>query len=107
MTEKSQGVLRNEAAVKKKITGELRRRGAWYTMPHQRGFSTPGVPDIIGWHCGTPFAIETKFNGNQPSGAQELQLAKCEAAGGVALVIDETNVRLVWLYLDWMEGKQT
>lgn len=97
--------MRNEAAVKKKITTELRRRGAWYTMPHQRGFSTPGVPDIIGWYCGTPFAIETKYNGNQPSAAQELQLDKCEANGAAALVIDETNVRLVWLYLDWMETR--
>jgi len=92
--------MRNESAVKAKITKELRKRGAWYTMPHQRGYSTPGVPDIVGWYLGTPLAIEVKYNGNQPSGAQELQLSACEEAGGVALVIDETNLGLLWRWLD-------
>lgn len=95
--------MRNEAAVKAKITKELRRRGAWYTMPHQRGYSKPGVPDIIGWIKGYPFGIEVKFNGNQPSPAQELQLQEIEAAGGTALVIDETNLGLLWRWLDVLE----
>jgi len=98
--------MRNEAAVKSKITKELRRRGAWYTMPHQRGFSKPGVPDIIGWFNGMPLAIEVKYNGNQPSAAQERQLIECEEAGGVALVIDETNLGLLWRWLDYIEAQR-
>jgi hypothetical protein len=95
--------VRNEAAVKSKITKELRKRGAWYTMPHQRGYSQPGVPDIIGWFKGTPLAIEVKYNGNQPSPAQERQLIECEQAGAIALVIDETNLGLLWRWLDALE----
>lgn len=96
--------MRNESAVKAKITKELRRRGAWYTMPHQRGYSHAGVPDIIGWFLGTPFAIECKYNGNQPSKDQEKQLRLCEDAGAIALVIDETNISLVWRWLDALEN---
>jgi len=96
--------MRNEAAVKKKITTELRRRGAWYTMPHQRGYSRPGVPDIVGWYLGVPLAIEVKYNGNQPSLAQEQQLTECERAGGIALVIDEVNLGLLYRWLGYIES---
>jgi len=98
--------MRNEAAVKTKITKELRRRGAWYTMPHQRGYSRPGVPDIVGWFLGTPLAIEVKYNGNQPSAVQERQLIECEEAGGISLVIDEVNLGLLWRWLDYIEVRR-
>ena len=91
--------FRNESAVKKRITTELRKAGAWVTMPHQRGFSQAGVPDILACYRGTFLSIEVKYNGNVPSHHQEEQIEKIEAAGGIALVLDETNWRLVLLWL--------
>jgi len=95
--------MKNESAVKKAITAEIKRRGGWYTMPHQRGFSQPGVPDIIAIFLSTPIVIEAKFNGNQPSPAQERELAKAEKAGAIALVIDEVNIGLFYRWLDALE----
>jgi len=94
--------MKNEAAVKRAIIREIRRAGAWYTTPHQRGFSRPGVPDILVLHGGRFLAIEAKFNGNKPSEHQERELAAIEDAGGDAMVLDETNWTLVkgWLHVD-------
>lgn len=91
----------SEAAVKRKITRLLKAHGAYYTMPHQRGYSRKGVPDYVGWAYGIPFAVEAKYGDNQPTEFQEIELREAERAGGVALVINETNVRLLELWLQW------
>lgn len=93
------GRFANEAAVKKMICKHLRMHGAWVTMPHQRGFSQAGVPDILASYKGQFFGIEVKYNGNKTSASQDEQLEKIEAAGGIALVLDETNWRLILLWL--------
>lgn len=89
-----------EATVKRRITRILKAHGAYFTMPHQRGYSKKGVPDYIGMCYGVPLAIEAKYGNNVPSLHQEEQLVLAERAGAVALVIDETNVRLVELWLE-------
>lgn len=91
--------MQNEAAVKRAITRELRRAGAWYTMPHQRGYSKPGVPDILILYKGRFLAIEAKYNGNKPSAHQEQQIAEIEACGGHTMVLDETNWKWVKIWL--------
>lgn len=87
--------MRNEAAVKQAITRELRRAGAWYTMPHQRGYSKPGVPDILILYKGHFLAIEAKYNGNTPSAHQEQQMREIEDNQGDTMVLDETN----WMWI--------
>ncbi len=91
--------MKNEAAVKKAIVKALRKAGAWYTMPHQRGYSQAGVPDILALHNGRFIGIEVKFNGNKPTINQEIQMALIEDAGGDSMVLDETNWTLIhgWL----------
>lgn len=91
--------MKNESAVKAAITRELRRAGAWYTMPHQRGYSKPGVPDILILHEGKFLAVEAKYNGNKPSAHQEQQMAHIQECGGDAMVLDETN--WVWIKI-WL-----
>ena len=93
------GLFANEAAVKKRICKHLRMAGAWVTMPHQRGFSQKGVPDILACYKGRFLGIEVKYNGNTTSEFQDIQLNKIEAAGGISLVLDETNWRLILLWL--------
>lgn len=91
--------MRNETAVKQAITRELKKAGAWYTMPHQRGFSQRGVPDILILYKGVFLGVECKFNGNQPSQHQHLQMDKIEQAGGDTMVLDETNWKWIKLWL--------
>ena len=81
-----------EAKVKAKVVAQLKKLGAYYFYPVTGGFGSSGVPDIVGCFKGRFFGIECKANGNKPTELQRLNLAKIELNGGVALVIDETNV---------------
>ena len=81
-----------EAKVKKKVKEILKELGVYYTMPVTGGYGNSGVPDFIVCFKGKFYGIECKAGGNQPTALQWKHLADIEAAGGVALVIDETNV---------------
>lgn len=81
-----------EGKVKKKISAILRRYGVWYTMPIQRGFTKPGVPDYLCLLRGVFFSIEAKANGNKPTVTQLNEMAAIRANGGFTFVIDDTNV---------------
>jgi hypothetical protein len=43
-------------------------------------------------HKGRFIAVEAKAGSNKPTALQELHLARIRAAGGIALVINETNM---------------
>lgn len=81
-----------EAKVKAKVVAQLKKLGAYYFYPVTGGFGSSGVPDIVGCYKGKFFGIECKANGNKPTELQRLNLTKIGLNGGVALVIDETNV---------------
>ena len=81
-----------EAKIKAKVVAQLKKLGAYYFYPVTGGFGSSGVPDIVGCFKGRFFGIECKANGNKPTELQRLNLARIELNGGVALVIDETNV---------------
>ena len=81
-----------ESKVKLKVKKVLGDMGAYFTMPMGTGFSSSGTPDFLvcveGRFCG----IECKANGNKPTALQLKHLDDIRKAGGIALVIDETNV---------------
>jgi len=81
-----------EAKVKARIKRILAEAGAYYAMPVGTGFGNSGVPDFLVCYLGDFIAIEAKANGNKPTALQEKHLNEVRIAGGVALVIDETNV---------------
>lgn len=81
-----------EAKVKKKVKEILKELGVYYTMPVTGGYGNSGVPDFIACFKGRFYGIECKAGGNKPTALQWKHLADIEAAGGVALLIDETNV---------------
>lgn len=66
--------------------------GVYYTMPVTSGFGNSGVPDLLCCHKGKFIAIECKANGNKPTRLQVSHMEAIRHAGGVALIIDETNV---------------
>ena len=81
-----------EAKVKAKVKKILVETGAYYAMPVGTGFGNAGVPDFLICKAGLFYGIECKANGNRTTALQEKHLADIRRAGGVALVIDETNV---------------
>jgi Holliday junction resolvase len=81
-----------EAKVKKKVVEALRSLGAYYFYPVTSGYGASGVPDIVGCYRGRFFGIECKANGNKPTVLQQMNLDRITSVGGIALVIDETNI---------------
>ena len=88
-----------EKKVKNKVTAQLKELGAYYFYPVTSGFGASGIPDIVGCYKGRFFGIECKANGNKPTALQAINLNRIEGSGGVALVIDETNVADVTRFL--------
>jgi hypothetical protein len=81
-----------EAKVKKKVREFLKSVGAYYAMPQGTGFASSGTPDFLVCKGGLFYGIECKANGNKATALQLKNLEDIRKAGGVAFVIDETNV---------------
>jgi hypothetical protein len=81
-----------EAKVKAKVKKVLVELGAYYTMPMGTGFTSSGVPDFIICIAGLFYGIECKANGGKPTALQLKHFDDIRKAGGVAFVVDETNV---------------
>jgi Holliday junction resolvase len=81
-----------EAKVKKKVVEALKSLGAYHFYPVTSGYGASGVPDIVGCYRGRFFGIECKANGNKPTALQQMNLDRITSVGGIALVIDETNI---------------
>lgn len=84
-----------EAKVKAKVVAQLKVLGAYYFYPVTSGYGSSGVPDIVGCLNGKFFGIECKAGKNKPTPLQEKNLKMIEATGGIALVINEDNLKEV------------
>ena len=81
-----------EKKVKTKVVAQLKTLGAYYFYPVTGGYGASGVPDIVACLKGRFIGIECKANGNKPTALQQMNLDQIATQGGIALVIDETNV---------------
>jgi pantoate kinase len=81
-----------EVKVKKQIRKLLDDAGAYYAMPIGTGYGNSGVPDFLICHKGRFIAVEAKAGTNKPTALQEMHLQRIRARGGIALVINETNM---------------
>lgn len=88
-----------ESKVKEKIKTILKERGAYYAMPIGTGFGNSGVPDFLVCLNGEFLAIEAKAGKGKPTALQEKNMRDIEAAGGLTLVVNETNIEdlKIWL----------
>jgi Holliday junction resolvase len=84
-----------ERKVKDKVTAILRESGVYYFFPPSNGFGRAGIPDIIACHKGKFLAFECKAGSNKPTALQLRELDNIRKAGGVAMVINETNIETV------------
>lgn len=88
-----------EAKVKKKIHATLKEHGA-YAVNYIGGLhANNGTPDILACYKGRFIAIEAKAGKNKPTDLQTSNLRTIDEAGGLALVINETNVDTLSAYL--------
>lgn len=81
-----------EAKVKAKIHAMLKARGAYAVNYIGGAFANNGTPDILACVSGEFYAIEAKAGKNRPTDLQLSNLRRIHEAGGVALVINETNL---------------
>ena len=81
-----------EAKVKAKVVKILKTHGVYYFYPVTGGFGRSGIPDVICCVSGYFLAIECKAGNNKPTPLQEAEMQKIRDAGGVTLVVNETNI---------------
>jgi len=93
-----------EKKVKDKVIAILKAYGAYYFYPVTSGYGASGVPDIVGCHKGKFFAIECKAGRNIPTALQERNMQKIRESGGVAIVVNEDNIKDVEVMLNKWEG---
>ena len=93
-----------EKKVKDKVVAILKAYEAYYFYPVTGGYGASGVPDIVGCHKEKFFAIECKAGKNTPTALQERNMQKIRESGGVAIVVNEDNIKDVEVMLDKLEG---
>ena len=84
-----------EAKVKAAVVKILKERGVYYFFPATGGYGRSGVPDIVCCVNGHFLAIECKAGNNIPTALQLAEMSRIQDAGGLPLVIHETNIALV------------
>ena len=81
-----------EHRVKEAVKKILRTSHTYFFMPPGTGYGRAGIPDIVACANGHFVAIECKAGKGKTTALQERELADIRAHGGVALVINETNL---------------
>ena len=71
---------------------QLYSKSIWWMMPVSNGMGRHGIPDFIICFYGLFLAIETKFNGTEPTGQQAENLNGIIESDGIAFVVDESNI---------------
>ena len=82
-----------EGKVKNNIKKILKAHDAYYSMPIGTGFGAMGVPDFLVCNKGRFIGIEAKTVGNNPTRLQESNMAHIRSCGGIALVVNEHNLK--------------
>jgi hypothetical protein len=81
-----------EVKVKAKIHAALKAAGAFAVNYIGGQYAANGTPDILACVSGRFFGIEAKAGSNKPTALQVQALHNIQIAGGVALVINESNL---------------
>ena len=84
-----------EGKVKAKVKKVLDLLGCYHFSPIGGPYATKGVPDIIVCYKSRFIGIECKAGKGKTTALQEKNLREIADAGGLALVIDESNLDLL------------
>lgn len=82
-----------EGLVKKKVKKILDAYGVYYFPPATGGFGRSGVPDLVGCYRGRFIAIECKAGRNTPTALQLREIDRINAAGGIAIWVNEETLQ--------------
>lgn len=74
----------------------------WYFMPSMTGFGRGGIPDFVCCILGRFVSIETKYGKNTPTERQIDEAEDIVAAGGTHLVINESDLAALDMFLNRM-----
>jgi len=91
-----------EKKVKTAVSRLLVEMGVYFFMPAANGFGRAGIPDIICCFGGRFIAIECKAGKGTTTALQDRELAAIRTAGGMAMVVNETNIDELKEKLQWM-----
>lgn len=94
-----------ERKVKNAVTNILKKNGAYYFYPVTGGYGSSGVPDIVGCYKGYFFAVECKAGSGRTTALQDKSLDEIRRNGGVAIVVNESNLPEVQEFLDQLIKK--
>jgi pantoate kinase len=89
-----------ESKVKTKIKAILKEHGVYYAMPMGTGYGNSGVPDFLCCVCGYFIAIEAKAGNGTTTALQDKHLKQITDCGGIALVINESNLADLELHIE-------
>ena len=93
-----------EKKVKQRVVAQLKALGAYYFYPATGGYGSSGVPDVVCCLDGRFIGIECKAGKGKTTALQDKNLREIEAAGGVALIINEDNVdNLTGIIREWLD----
>lgn len=81
-----------EAKVKARIHAALKAAGAYAVNYIGGQYAANGTPDILGCLHGRFIAIEAKAGKGRPTQLQLKALRQIDGVGGLALIINETNI---------------
>ena len=91
-----------EKVVKDKVVAVLKDEGVYYFFPATHGYGRSGVPDIIACVNGHFLAIECKAGKGVTTALQDKELTAIRTAGGMTMVVNETNIQELKEKLQWM-----
>lgn len=82
-----------EGRVKAQVKDWLNAHGVWHFSPVSNGMGKNGIPDLICCYQGQFLGIECKAPGKRHTVTplQQRELRKIDAAGGIALVVDDAS----------------
>jgi hypothetical protein len=91
-----------EGVVKTAVRRLLTAEGVYYFSPAANGFGRAGIPDIICCVHGLFLAIEIKAGKGKTTALQDREIAAIKNNGGLALVVNETNINEVKEHIEWI-----
>ena len=82
-----------EKCVKQQVVKMLKERHVYYFFPVAGAYTSIGVPDIVACIRGRFVGIECKAGNNRPTELQLRNLEDIRDNGGVALVVNENDLK--------------
>ena len=88
-----------ESWVKQQIKDCLKVNRIFYFMPSASIYGKSGIPDFICCKNGQFIAIEAKAGTNKATDLQKAKIADIQKAGGVTMIVNETNIEIAKAWL--------